>query len=126
MNSSDRVSVQEAQTQPPQPDQHLQCQPVDDHPTGAEQPDVAVDLGLGGAGDAPTALQQPDGSDAVHLVRTETDGPRGQEAMELGDGGVVPCLSGPMGAAAILVRAHGDAPGHGAPKPTEAEKVRSK
>ena len=46
--------------------------------------------------------------------------------MELGDGGVVPCLSGPMGAAAILVRAHGDAPGHGEPKPTEAEKVRSK
>ena len=51
LNSSDRVSVQEAQTQPPQPDQHLQCQPVDDHPTGAEQPDVAVNLRLGGAGD---------------------------------------------------------------------------
>ena len=28
--------------------------------------------------------------------------------MELGDGDVVPCLSGPMGVAAILVRAHGD------------------
>ena len=57
LNSSDRVSVQEAQTQPPQepvvvqPDQHLQCQPVDDHPTGAEQPDCRS-WTIGGAGDA--------------------------------------------------------------------------
>ena len=106
LNSSERVPVQEAQTQPQQeplvqPDQHLQCQPVDDHLTRTEQPDVAVHLGLGGAGDAPTTLQQPDGAGAVHLVRNEPDGPRGQVVMELGDGGVVPCLSGPMAAAAL-------------------------